>query len=257
MEAQSIENPERVTESFEPDNQFSDVPNNPKSKSKKYYVNLMLVLVVFFLGLVTFMYIKHTIDDNRVGESLPKTEIIEEYVPESVPDIEDNVAEEPTEIFWQNYTNEWGAYSFEYPVYTNITRDPHSPNEKYWINLNFPSFKATVHISYKHIDGNLVTYLEDAHTLVTKHISKADAINDSLIIDRSRNLFGLAYSLEGSGAASPYQFFLTDSSTNFVRGALYFNTVPNNDSLEPVINFIKTDIKHLFSTFNWEELDKH
>lgn len=147
-------------------------------------------------------------------------------------------------------------YSFEYPVYSNITGDPHSPNEKYWINLNFPDFKATVHISYKPVNGNLVSYLEDAHTLVTKHISKADAISDSLIIDRNRNLFGLAYSLEGSGAASPYQFFLTDSSTNFIRGALYFNTVTNNDSLEPVINFIKEDIRHLFATFKWNEVNK-
>ncbi|HEY9115933.1 MAG TPA: gliding motility lipoprotein GldD [Bacteroidales bacterium] len=145
-------------------------------------------------------------------------------------------------------------YSFDYPVYSTITGDPHSPDEKYWINLNFPEFKATVHISYKEIDGNLVTYLEDAHTLVTKHIAKADAISDSLIIDPNRNLFGLAYTLEGSGAASPYQFFLTDSSTSFIRGALYFNIVPNNDSLEPVINFIKKDIVHLFTTFQWKEL---
>jgi len=146
-------------------------------------------------------------------------------------------------------------YSFEYPVYATITGDPHSPNEKYWINLNFPGYKATVHISYKAVHGNLVTYLEDAHTLVTKHIEKADAISDSLIIDRNRNLFGLAYTLEGSGAASPYQFFLTDSSTNFVRGALYFNTVPNNDSLEPVIDFIKEDLLHLFATFKWKQLN--
>jgi gliding motility-associated lipoprotein GldD len=145
-------------------------------------------------------------------------------------------------------------YSFEYPVYSTITGDPHSPDEKYWINLNFPDFKATVHISYKPVDNNLVNYLEDAHTLVTKHISKADAISDSLIINGNRNLFGLAYSLEGSGAASPYQFFITDSSSNFVRGALYFNVVPNNDSLEPVINFIKKDIVHLFATFRWKEL---
>ena len=147
-------------------------------------------------------------------------------------------------------------YSFEYPVYSTITPDPHSPNEKYWINLNFPAYKATVHISYKPVHGNLVTYLEDAHTLVTKHIEKADAISDSLIIDRDRNLFGLAYTLEGNGAASPYQFFLTDSSSNFLRGALYFNTVPNNDSLEPVIGFIKEDILHLIDTFKWQKPNK-
>ena len=142
-------------------------------------------------------------------------------------------------------------YYFERPVYTKVTKDPHSPDEKYWVNLNFTSFNATLHISYKKVEGNLITYLEDAHKLVTKHIPKADAITDSLIVDRERNVFGLIYEIEGSGAASPYQFFLTDSISHFVRGALYFNVVPNNDSLEPVIDFISDDIEHLIDTFEW------
>ena len=145
-------------------------------------------------------------------------------------------------------------YQFERPVYTTVTNDPHSPGEKYWINLNFTPFNATLHISHKQVKGNLITYLEDAHKLVTKHIPKADAIYDSLVIDRDRNIFGLIYKIEGSGAASPYQFFLTDSLSNFVRGALYFNVVPNNDSLEPVINFITDDIEHLINTFHWKEI---
>lgn len=142
-------------------------------------------------------------------------------------------------------------YKFEYPVYAEIAHDPISPKEPYWININYTPFKATLHLSYKKVDGNLIDYLEDAHTMVIKHIPKADAIYDSLIIDRNRNVFGLIYELEGSGAASPYQFFLTDSVSNFVRGALYFNTVPNNDSLEPVINFLTNDIDHLINTLEW------
>ena len=145
-------------------------------------------------------------------------------------------------------------YSFEYPTYANLSPDLHAPNEKYWININFKPFKATLHLSYKKVDGDLMTYLEDAHTLVTKHISKADAIYDSLIVDRQRNVFGLAYEIQGSGAASPYQFFLTDSATHFLRGALYFNIVPNNDSLRPVIDFIQKDIEHLIGTLRWKDL---
>lgn len=143
-------------------------------------------------------------------------------------------------------------YSFEYPTYVSLSPDTHSPYEKYWINLNFTPFKATLHLSYKEINENLIKYLEDAHTLVTKHIPKADAIYDSLIVDRQHNVFGLTYEIEGSGAASPYQFFLTDSTTHFIRGALYFNTVPNNDSLQPVIDFIEQDIEHLISTLRWK-----
>lgn len=145
-------------------------------------------------------------------------------------------------------------YSFEYPTYTSIQADLHAPNEKNWINLQFKPYRATLHLSYKQIDANLIDYLEDAHMLVTKHIPKADAIYDSLIVDRQRNVFGLAYEIEGSGAASPYQFFLTDSTTHFLRGALYFNTIPNNDSLEPIIDFIQKDLEHLIATLNWKNL---
>jgi len=145
-------------------------------------------------------------------------------------------------------------YNFEYPDYAIIDTNLNLGGQKYWMNLQMPKFKATLHFSYKKIDNNLGQYLEDAHTLVTKLIPKADGIYDSLIIDRKRNVFGLSYRIVGSGAASPYQFFVTDSSTNFVRAALYFNTVPNNDSLQPVINFIIKDIDHLIETFKWNDI---
>jgi gliding motility-associated lipoprotein GldD len=150
-------------------------------------------------------------------------------------------------------------YLFEYPEYTTITPDPQAPNEKYWININYPQYHATLHLSYKHISDNLYTYLEDAYTLVSKHIPKADAINDSVIYDRERQVFGLTYRIEGSGAASPYQFFITDSTSHFLRGALYFNTTPNNDSLDPVIRFIIGDVQHLINTVHWNNrvIDNH
>ncbi len=142
-------------------------------------------------------------------------------------------------------------YQFQYPVYASVTNDPHSPNEKYWVNIEFKQFNATLHLSYKEVEGNLIEYLEDAHMLVTKHIPKADAIDDSLIENRDRQVFGLTYKIEGSNAASPYQFFVTDSASHFVRGALYFNSRPNNDSLQPVINFLVDDIEHLINTLHW------
>ncbi len=144
-------------------------------------------------------------------------------------------------------------YYFEYPVYTELKKPSEDPNQKYWLNIEYPQFKATVFLSYKYVNNNLVTYLEDAYTLVSKHIPKAEDIKDSMIVDRERNLYGLTYKIEGSGAASPYQFFVTDSASHFVRGALYFNIVPNNDSLEPVINFISKDIEHLINTLEWRE----
>ena len=143
-------------------------------------------------------------------------------------------------------------YAFEYPVYATITPDPFTPEEPYWMNINFPAYKGMIHLSYKEVDGNLKDYLEDSRQFVMKHIPKASGINDSLILDRDRDLYGLVYHIDGMGAASPCQFFITDSSKHFVRGALYFDVVPNNDSLAPVIDFLKKDIEHFLATFTWK-----
>lgn len=143
-------------------------------------------------------------------------------------------------------------YSFEYPTYSTITPDYHSLQEKDWVNVEFPRFKGTIHISYKQVNDNLGEYLEDAYFMITKHIGKATGIRDSVIINKERDVYGLMYYLDGEGVASPLQFYLTDSTEHFMRGSLYFNVVPNNDSLQPVIDFITDDVRHLINTLEWK-----
>jgi gliding motility-associated lipoprotein GldD len=143
-------------------------------------------------------------------------------------------------------------YSFEIPVYSKITPDADPLAEKYWVNIDFPAFGGKLHLSYKRINNNLKDYLEDTRTMVMKHIPKASAIENKTYENPARKVYGLIYSISGTGAASPYQFYLTDSTKNFIRGALYFNVVPNNDSLAPVIEFLKEDINHLIETFRWK-----
>jgi len=144
------------------------------------------------------------------------------------------------------------AFRFESPVYAEITPDYNSPLEKNWFNMEFPQFKGSLHVSHKKVDNNLSAYLEDMHTMLTQHLSKASAITDSLIIDDERRVYGLLFRVEGKRVASPLQFYLTDSTQNFVRGALYFNIRPNNDSLRPVINFLREDVDHFIETLNWK-----
>ena len=143
-------------------------------------------------------------------------------------------------------------YSFEYPTYTTITPDYHSLQEKEWINVEYPSHKGTIHISYKTVNDNLDAYLEDSYYMMTKHISRAMGIRDSVIINPERDVYGLVYFLEGEGVASPMQFYLTDSVSHFMRGSLYFNVKTNNDSLAPVIDFIIDDVRHLIETVEWK-----
>jgi gliding motility-associated lipoprotein GldD len=143
-------------------------------------------------------------------------------------------------------------FSFEYPVYANVLPDKQPQAEKYWINIIYPQFKGTFYLSYKNVDGNLNKYLEDTRTMVMKHIPKASSIENQQYENDISRVYGLTYTILGVAAASPYQFYLTDSTTHFVRGALYFNTVPNNDSLAPVIDFLKEDIIHMIETFEWK-----
>lgn len=143
-------------------------------------------------------------------------------------------------------------YAFGYPVYAEVSPDVSKLAEPWWINVRYKPFNATLHISYKPVHGNLASYLEDARTLVNKHIPKASAITQREYADTAHRVFGLVYDIRGADAASPIQFYLTDSTTGFIRGALYFNQVPNNDSLSPVIDFLKGDIEHMIATFRWK-----
>lgn len=142
-------------------------------------------------------------------------------------------------------------YSFEYPVYANINKNLSADAEPWWINVEIPQFKASIHLSYKVIDNNIADYLDDAHKLLHKHIPKATGIREDMIINEEENVYGIIYHIRGMGVASTCQFFVTDSTNHFLRGALYFNVIPNNDSLAPVIDFLKEDIRHMVSTLQW------
>jgi len=144
-------------------------------------------------------------------------------------------------------------YIFSYPGYTVIEPDKNNLQEPYWINIQYLPFNATLYLSYKKVDNNLNVFIDDAHTFVTKHIPKATGINENVYMNETENVYGLVYNIEGADVASPMQFYLTDSTTHYVRGALYFNIVPNNDSLAPVIDFIKQDITYMFETFKWRK----
>lgn len=142
-------------------------------------------------------------------------------------------------------------YTFEIPDYAVLNNDKNNPTKSCWFDLDFPSLKASIYLSYKPVNNNLDTFLEDSRTLAFKHTVKASNIEQSPIIKNEKSVFGMIYNIEGD-AASDYQFHLTDSNNHFLRGSLYFNTAPNQDSIKPVLDFIKEDIEHIFETFEWK-----
>lgn len=153
---------------------------------------------------------------------------------------------------WQRYDSLL-HYSFDYPAYTEVVRDPLSNSEDEWINIHYPAIKATIHLSYKQVKNNLHIYTEDARSMALKHLPKANAISDSLFFIAHNNVYGAIYQIGGKGVASPIQFYASDSTSHFIRGALYFNFKPNNDSVSPVIGFIKSDILHFLNSLEWSK----
>ena len=147
--------------------------------------------------------------------------------------------------------NENYPFSFEYLKDAQVVKDKSRLAEKYWLNVEYPKYNATLHLSYKEVSENLEKYLEDSHRLVYKHAIKADAIDGTNYIDEQQNVYGLVYRIQGN-AASSVQFIATDSLKHFLRGSLYFNNHPNSDSLAPVIKYIDKDIVHLMESLKWK-----
>lgn len=147
-------------------------------------------------------------------------------------------------------------FRFQKPVYARVDYDTtylgKKTDERCWLNISFPDFNGNINFTYKDITDtiNLERLLEDAHKLSYKHTKKADYI-DEIKIENEHGIGGVLYDI-GGDAASNIQFFLTDTTSHYVRGALYFYNPPNTDSMAPVVSFVKEDLKQMLKTFEWK-----
>lgn len=142
-------------------------------------------------------------------------------------------------------------YVFEYNEIAYLVDRKVNDKNPFWVDVVYPKIHAKIHISYKKIEGNLPQLMEDAHKFVYKHSVKADAIQQHVFTFPDKNVAGILYDLDGN-IASPMQFFATDSAKHFLRGALYFNSRANQDSLMPLVKFVSIDIHHIIETLEWK-----
>jgi len=158
---------------------------------------------------------------------------------------------------YKTFSNEVCPCTFEYPSYAAIEQETHffdeKPEHPCWVNINFPDFNATIYLSYKDIRDR--TYFEkviaDSYKLTFKHSQKADFIDEAPIENPAQHVFGYQFDV-GGDAASGSQFFVTDSIKHYIRGALYFRSTPNADSLQPAMEFLKKDMDHMIRTLKWK-----
>jgi gliding motility-associated lipoprotein GldD len=164
-------------------------------------------------------------------------------------------------------------YTFEYPAYAKIVQDStyfdYTPENPYWRNIDFEQFECKLFMSYKVIGGKAIyrkqqpdgkfkdstginvfdKMVADAYNLTYKNEVVATKIEDSLM-HTPNGVSGIFFKVKGN-AATARQFFLSDTTKNFLRGALYFYATPNADSIAPVQEFLQKDLEHLVNTFRW------
>lgn len=142
--------------------------------------------------------------------------------------------------------------SFSIPVsqFATIEQLDEGESDSCRFNIFYPKLKARIHCTYLPVNGNIHDLVVDAYTFASKHEMKASAIEKSLIEEEKRKVFGIRYRIEGE-AASPLQFFVTDSVHHYLRCALYFESAPNPDSIAPVYQYIERDMDELIQRVQW------
>lgn len=128
-----------------------------------------------------------------------------------------------------------------------------SVNNAYGIDIDYPTLKGTIYLTYKKVTSKdkLISYIRDAQNLTQKHVIKADEIAEQPFINNENKIYGMFYEV-GGNAASQSQFYVTDSTTHFLNGSLYFYAKPNYDSILPAAEYLKNDIKHIMETLKWK-----
>lgn len=146
-------------------------------------------------------------------------------------------------------------FTFQYPQYATIEPDKKKGAKPCWLNMQFPQFNGTLHLSYEQVASKKMfdRLSEDSHKLAFEHTVKATAIDEASIRNDVYKIYGVYYTIDGN-AASSAQFYLTDSTKNYLRGALYFNVEPRIDSIQPVLDFVKKDMDVMIKSFRWKYL---
>lgn len=122
-----------------------------------------------------------------------------------------------------------------------------------WFDLYFPDQKAHLYITKKDFSSTeeLNNIAQDVEKFTFDHSIKADYIKSRRFENRQKEVYAQLFDVGGE-VASNLQFGITDSTSHYFTGSLYFNTRPNPDSLAPAINFIKNRVNELVETFQWE-----
>lgn len=129
-------------------------------------------------------------------------------------------------------------------------------NNRYekWIDLYYPRLRGVIFLSYKSIHGidDLRAQIDTSYKFLSMHFDHSSGVDERNYVNNNDNVYATTSRLSGNHVASTYQFWVTDSCRHFLRGSLYLDYTPNNDSLAPLIDYLQADIDNLIETLQWK-----
>lgn len=143
-------------------------------------------------------------------------------------------------------------YSFEVSTLAKVINKPSTEEEDCFKNIVYPQYKASLYCTYVTLDSNLFEYTEYSRKLAYEHTIKASGIEELNLVNKENKVYGSSFEIRGDVACN-YLFYLTDSTSNYFAASLYFETVPNYDSLQPVLDYVIEDLEHMVNTFEWKK----
>jgi gliding motility-associated lipoprotein GldD len=147
-------------------------------------------------------------------------------------------------------------FTFQYPDYMHVVKREDvfkdSPAHPCWFDLDASVLGAKIHCSYYDINAG-----KSFDELVTDAFKIADQINqranymDEIRVANAHGVSGLLMEFSGS-AASPLHFFLTDSTTHFLKASLYYQSKVIPDSLAPITGFLREDLANMINSLTFK-----
>lgn len=162
----------------------------------------------------------------------------------------------PTDTGLVSFVAEDCPFSFEYPSYMEVKHDKYFYEDQLptdcWFNMSIPALNGTIHCSYHELNGraSFDEMVQDAFTIVSKHNIKANARKE-IPLTSDYGVHGLGFEISGP-VATPYQFYVSDTTDHFFRASLYFNNKVSPDSMKVVHDFLIDDMKDMIQSFRWE-----
>jgi gliding motility-associated lipoprotein GldD len=149
---------------------------------------------------------------------------------------------------YQKFENGICPFTFEYPQIGVVEQQK---SDSCWMDLYFAPFECRWHVTYRDVNGSgktIMDHYEEYRKLVFKHIQKVSQIKENPVV--GPNGSGTLFELFGT-VGVPAQILYTDS-THLVLASFYFDTAVRNDSLAPVIDFMKEDLVHMAESIVWK-----